>query len=376
MFLSRVLNIGTFNQSFADSNKIRITNIIAIFTTIVSGLYTLAYFFVLDNALVAMINTAFTLAYAFTLLFNSFQANRGSKIWFFSVLMLHLIVCTNIYVTKESGFHLYYFLVPTGVYLVFDFKDKIEKITLSIIAVFLYFYCENTPNPTPLIELSDAINHVIYQSVIFVNMVEVILVMTIFSNEIETNEAKLIKQAKTDSLTGIANRHCFFEQGNALFKSSIHLERPFSLIILDFDHFKAVNDRYGHFIGDLCLTEISKVIKSQCRSNDLFARVGGEEFAIALPDTTMHEANHVAEKMRIAIESHAITITEEQHFFCTASFGISTKRSHHDDLKYLLVQADKALYLAKEKGRNRVQQFDAASNIDFDSINKSQTYIT
>lgn len=364
MSLSRLFSIGTFNQSFSVSNKIRITNIIAVITTVVSGLYTLAYFFVLDNTLVAMINLAFTLAYAFTLLFNNFQANRGSKIWFFSVLMVHLLVCTNIYVTNESGFHLYYFLVPTGVYLLFDLKEKVEKLILSAIAVLLYFYCENTPNPAPLIELSDAINHVIYQSVIFVNMVEVILVMTLFSNEIESNEAKLIRQAKTDSLTGIANRHCFFEQGNLMFDSSIHLERPFSLIILDFDYFKAINDKYGHFVGDLCLTEISKVINEQCRKNDLFARIGGEEFAIALPDTTIQEANQVAEKMRIAIENHKIPVVGESNFTCTASFGITTKRSHHDGLKYLLVQADKALYLAKEQGRNRVQQFDAIGGMN------------
>ena len=332
MILSRLFNIGTFNHSFSVSNKIRITNIIGLFTTMVSGLYTMAYFFVLDNMLVASINSIFTIAYALTLVFNHFHANRGSKIWFFSVLMLHLTVCTNLYVTKDSGFHLYYFLVPTGVFLLFELNEKVEKIILSAIAIALYFYCENTVNITPLIALSDEMNHIIYQSVIFVNMVEVILVMTIFSNEIESNEAKLTKQAKTDALTGIANRHSFFEQGNALFKSSILLERPFSLILLDFDFFKSINDKYGHFVGDLCLVEITKIVKSECRKNDVFARIGGEEFAIALPDTTLQEANQVAEKMRIAIAKHVIPVVGHKSFTCTASFGITTKRSHHDGL--------------------------------------------
>lgn len=288
--------------------------------------------------------------------------------------MVHLLVCTNIYVTNASGFHLYYFLVPTGVYLLFDLKEKKEKISLSIIAVILYLYCENTLNAFPLINLSDSVNHIIYQSVILVNMIEVIVVLTIFANEIESNEAKLTRQATTDALTGIANRHCFFEQGNLLFDASIQLQRPFSLVLLDFDYFKSINDKYGHYVGDLCLVEISKVIEAECRKQDLFARIGGEEFAIALPETTLQEANNIAEKMRIAIENHIIPVVGTANFNCTASFGITAKQSRHDSLKYLLIQADKALYLAKEQGRNRVQQFDSVSNLDFSSNVKFDKY--
>lgn len=359
MSFKKIINTGTENQPFSVANKARITNIISIFTTIVSGLYTLTYLLVLDNITVAAINGFFTIAYLSTLLFSRFHAFRGSKIWFFSILMLHLLVCTNVYVTNASGFHLYYFLVPTGAFLLFELNEKFEKVILSFFAVILFFYCENTLNASPLIELSDSLNHLIYQSVIFVNMIEVIFVLTIFANQIEMNEIKLTRQATTDSLTSVANRHHFFEKGTLLFEESNRNQRPFTVVLLDFDYFKHINDKYGHFAGDLCLIEISKVIEGFCRKQDLFARIGGEEFAIAMPDTTAQEANNIAEQMRLEVESHIIPIVGQKHFSCTASFGIASKTNHNEQLKNLLIYADKALYSAKEHGRNRVQMYAA-----------------
>ncbi|NMP31269.1 GGDEF domain-containing protein [Thalassotalea sp. M1531] len=359
--LEKLISLGTAFKPFSVANKVRMMNLIALITCVISGLYTLSYVFVLDNQIVASINALFTLAYALTLVFNHYQAFKGSKIWFFCVLMVHLLVCTNLYVTNESGFHLYYFLVPTGAFLLFELQEKKEKVLLSLTAVILYFYCENTINTTPLIELSDELNHLIYQSVILVNMLEVILVLTIFANEIEANELKLTRQATTDSLTGIANRHSFFEQGKALFSSAQSHQRPFTIVLLDFDYFKRINDQYGHFVGDLCLTEITKVVTSQCRKQDLFARIGGEEFAIILPDTTQQEANNIAEQLRLSIECHNIPIVGEQYFTCTASFGIASKSPHCKTMKDVLIHADKALYLAKELGRNRVQLYQESA---------------
>lgn len=361
MTLEKILSIGTDNQSFSVANKARMVNLIGFITTIISGLYTLSYVFVFDNFIVATINALFTIAYMATLVFNYFKAFRGSKLWFFSILMLHILVCTNIYVTNASGFHLYFFLVPTGAFLLFELREKMEKVALSLIAVILFFYCENTLNTQPLIELSDGMNHLIYQSVILVNMLEVILVLTLFANEIETNELKLTRQATTDSLTGIANRHSFFEQGNRIFQQALDDARPVSVMIIDLDYFKRINDQYGHFAGDLCLTEVTKLISRACREQDFFARIGGEEFALILPDTTLTEANNIAEEMRFIVQDHIIPAVGKQNFSCTASFGIASREQKTEKLKDVLIHADKALYLAKELGRNRVQTYKEAS---------------
>jgi diguanylate cyclase (GGDEF)-like protein len=361
MFINKLLALGTNNNSFSDATKVRIMNIISIITVLVSALYTINYLVILHQPKVAFINSFFTLAYTLPLIFNYFGATKRSKLSFFYTLILHLFVCTNIYVTNESGFHLYYFLVPTGAFLLFNSSEKFEKISLSILAVILFFYCENTLNTSPLIILDEQTNHLLYQSVIFINMIEVIVVMTIFSNQIEVNETRLTRLATTDSLTGITNRHFFFEQGKDLLRLSNKHHRPFSLAIIDFDNFKKVNDTYGHMAGDSCLIETAKLVKRLCREYDIFARIGGEEFAIILPNTSGKDAEVIATNIQKTIENHIIFLTDNPHFSCTVSIGISSKSSTFDDFKSLLIQADKALYTSKEQGRNRVTVFDKVS---------------
>ncbi len=353
MIFKRLKKLGTKDLSFSTATKVEIMNIVALLTVAISGCYTLNYVFILQHSLVATINAGFTLAYAVTLLFNYYGAIKAAKVWFFGVLMLQLLACTNLYVTNASGFHLYFFLVPTGAFLLFELNEKREKLLLSLLAIIGFFYCENTLNIAPLIVLSEQVNHIMYQSVIFFNMVEVIFILTLFNRQIEENELMLTKQATTDALTGIANRHYFFEQGNKRLMQAQTHQRPFSLILIDIDHFKEINDSYGHFNGDICLKEVTQLINQRCRKDDIFARIGGEEFVLTLPDTTLQEAYNIAEHLRSAIFVRTINLSENQSVHCSASFGISGKVTGHEPLKALLVNADKALYQAKTQGRNR-----------------------
>jgi diguanylate cyclase (GGDEF)-like protein len=322
-------------------------------TTVVSGLYTLNYLVIIDNALVALINLLFTLAYALTLLFSHFNATRRAKIWFFCVLMVHLMVCTNVYVTNESGFHLYFYLVPTGAFLLFDLQHKAEKIVLSLCALIGYLYCENTLNASPLIVLTPEMNHYLHQSVVIVTMIEVIVVLLIFVNEIERNEAKLELQATTDALTGILNRRSFFELGSKAVEEAQQASKVVSLLILDIDHFKQINDNNGHSAGDECLKKVCQFITSRCRIADLFARVGGEEFAILLPNTGYDEAFALAEQIRTNIANQRIEVKGNLSIACTVSIGITSSLNSDDTLQSLLESADHALYTAKSEGRNR-----------------------
>lgn len=355
--IRKILDLGTQQQSFSSANRTRTLNFISIFTTLVSGLYTLNYIFIIDNTLVAFINSLFTFAYLFTLFFSHKRAFKSGKIWFFSILMLHLFVCTNLYVTNESGFHLYYFLVPTGAFLLFELNEKLEKICLSALSVILFFYCENTFNSAPLITLSDTMNHAIYQSVIFINMVEAIIVMTIFANQIESHEKRLIHQATTDSLTNIANRRYFFDKGQTLLVESNKQDHALNVCLIDLDYFKKINDTYGHHIGDQCLISTCEVIKSLCQPNDLFARIGGEEFALIMPNISFEQAQIHANKIREAIANNVITTINNNPLSCTASFGLTTKVTNITTLKDLLSSADKALYQAKSTGRNQIRSY-------------------
>ncbi len=354
MILTSLVNLGTNHQPFNIANKAKATNSVALFSMFIAGLYTLNYIFILSESLVAFINALFILAYAITLLLNKYNAHKASKIWFFCILMLHLVICTNVFVTNQSGFHLYFFLVPTGSFLLFELKDKFEKLTLSFIAIVLFIYCQNTFNHAPLIALSDDMNNLIYQSVFFFNMIEVIFVLTLFANEIEKNELKLTRQATTDSLTGIYNRHHFFETAGNNLAIANEFKRPFSLMLLDFDQFKRINDIHGHHIGDLSLVETVKQIKSHCRAQDCFARVDGDEFVIALADTTLHEAKVIAHRIQASIENNLIATPQNVHLNCKVSVGISCKINDSFHLKDLMNLAASALDQAKEQGGNRI----------------------
>ncbi|WP_153916206.1 GGDEF domain-containing protein [Shewanella sp. TC10] len=357
MNLKKIINLGTNRQSFSSANRIRTMNIIGLITVGISLLYSLNYIFFLKNQTVGFINLGFTLAYLGTIALTASQQSKLAKIWFFSVLMLHLMVCTNVYVTNASGFHLYFFLVPTGAFLLFELRERVEQVSLSLVALVLFFFCENTANNNPLIELSDQMNHMLYQSVVFFTMLEVIFVLYIFAKQIDRNEKQLILQATTDSLTRLANRHYFFEEGKTLFNDAVDKKLPFTLVLLDLDFFKKINDQYGHLVGDKCLIEVTSTIKKLCRENDLCARIGGEEFVVAMPNTSLKDAEKVAERMRKHIEECKISLSESRQLTCTASFGLADKTQCATELKDLLIRADKALYVAKESGRNCVKPY-------------------
>ncbi|WP_082972148.1 GGDEF domain-containing protein [Shewanella sp. UCD-FRSSP16_17] len=357
MNLKSIINLGTNQQSFSSANRIRTMNIIGLITAAISFLYSLNYILFLDNPSVGFINLGFTFAYFVTNVLTAKQQPKIAKIWFFSVLMLHLLVCTNVYVTNASGFHLYYFLVPTGAFLLFELRERLEQVTLSTLAMVLFFYCENTVNEAPLIELSAQVNHMLYQSVVFFTMLEVIVVLYIFAKQIDKNEKQLTLQASTDSLTRLANRHSFFTEGKSLLDQAVAHQLPFTLVLIDLDLFKTINDKHGHLVGDKCLIEVTKTIKALCREQDLCARIGGEEFVIAMPNTHLHDANKVAERMREHIAECKIPLTDSQNLQCTASFGIAEKTASAKELKDLLMRADKALYMAKENGRNCVKPY-------------------
>jgi diguanylate cyclase (GGDEF)-like protein len=161
--------------------------------------------------------------------------------------------------------------------------------------------------------------------------------------------------ARTDPLTGLNNRRAFFELGERALLQAIRYQRPLSLLLLDIDHFKQINDQWGHPTGDLALQQVSRVILDSLRQVDIPARLGGEEFAVLLPETGHHEALKLAERMRGNIEEKAFSVADDRHSI-TASFGLCTHQEGLISLEKLLQVADLALYQAKAGGRNQVIQ--------------------
>jgi len=173
--------------------------------------------------------------------------------------------------------------------------------------------------------------------------------------ELENANEKLKILATTDSLTGIFNRRHFIDMGTHEIISALRYQRPVSLIVLDIDHFKPVNDNYGHDVGDHVLMHIVSLIASIKRETDIFARLGGEEFALFLRETGALPACAFAERLRSKIEETpfklgdiSITLTVSQGIFST---GDKIKEM---TIEQMIKQADIGLYRAKEAGRNRV----------------------
>ncbi len=162
--------------------------------------------------------------------------------------------------------------------------------------------------------------------------------------------------AMTDPLTGAANRRRFDEALHAEIARSRHYAGPLSLIIFDIDHFKQVNDRLGHPVGDRALTQLAQRVSANIRETDVFARLGGEEFAILVSGCDADCACRFAEKLRCAIEQQAFPEVGT----LTCSFGVAEYRKT-DDEKALVKRADEALYRAKGAGRNRVVVADGAA---------------
>ncbi|MEP4889173.1 MAG: GGDEF domain-containing protein, partial [Aliiglaciecola sp.] len=173
-------------------------------------------------------------------------------------------------------------------------------------------------------------------------------------------QLKLRKMAETDELTGISNRHYFNHRAKSIIENAENQQQPVSFVLFDLDHFKKVNDTYGHQTGDWALRESVKQAKRVCRSIDLIGRMGGEEFGIVLPGCNIDEASKVAEICRAAIENIDTQETEHQ-FKITASFGVADALRCGYGLEKLFAGADTALYESKENGRNRVYQFNSES---------------
>lgn len=181
-----------------------------------------------------------------------------------------------------------------------------------------------------------------------------------FKNYLDTCE----EAAFTDHLTGLANRRRFERQLEREITRTLRYTRPFCLLLLDIDHFKQVNDSYGHEAGDEAIRRIAKILQAGTRGIDTAARIGGEEFALLLTETELSGGLEVAERLRLAIKAEGIPVVGQ----VTASFGVAEFPLCAPTGRELLAVADTAMYEAKRMGRDRVIQASA----DESGANSSQ----
>jgi len=201
------------------------------------------------------------------------------------------------------------------------------------------------------------------------------LVFTL-QKKLEAAEARIRKMAVTDELTNLKNRRFVLARLSEELERARRYQRALSCLILDVDHFKRVNDAYGHDAGDAVLKAVSVAVQGRCRDADTVGRYGGEEFMAVLPETDGKRARHVAERIRQTIEELRVTTSTGEEITVTASLGVADLSPNGEvdgvDAGALIKRADDALYRAKEAGRNRVEVATPDGCGDLENMQRSQ----
>ncbi|HEY0033421.1 MAG TPA: PleD family two-component system response regulator [Devosia sp.] len=180
-----------------------------------------------------------------------------------------------------------------------------------------------------------------------------------YALELRQSVNNTMAMAVTDDMTGLYNRRYFDRHLGVMLGKAQGQERDMALMILDIDHFKSVNDNYGHDVGDTVLKEFAARLKRNIRGVDLACRFGGEEFVVLMPDTDYRQAEAIAERVRQSISERSFDIGAQRQLSVTVSAGVTLNEARSDTPESLIKRADVALYRAKREGRNRVV-FDAA----------------
>lgn len=220
--------------------------------------------------------------------------------------------------------------------------------------------------------LQDSVTHLLMASANILFLLSALRATSILSKTLhkvfllthELTEAKNTAEhlAKTDVLTGLNNRRAFTDLAKQQLQFCQRERQPVSLLMIDLDLFKDVNDTYGHAAGDIALQQMATLMLETVRSSDICGRTGGEEFAILLPNTNLDGAADIAEKLRLLVTNNLVH-TPERTFRISISTGVA---SGHYGLETLLHMADKAMYHAKQSGRNQIKCYDNNQlNLDF-----------
>jgi len=172
--------------------------------------------------------------------------------------------------------------------------------------------------------------------------------------ELKAAKQRAEELSQRDELTGLKNRRAFFEQAKRTLEQARRFRHPVSVVMMDIDHFKMINDSHGHAFGDKVLQAVANVLQKAMREIDVVARIGGEEFALVLPETPLEDIGCLAERLRSEIEDLVVANGGEK-IKITASFGVASCTDGRGDIDTLLTDADDALYVAKKAGRNQVK---------------------
>jgi len=272
------------------------------------------------------------------------------------LLVLGIKIYKNIFIDPDTPSVIFAMFMMFGLLLIFAPPLFNLVLILAIMAVFV-FVTNSFVSPQ---YQAAAVDNAIFMDAVVVGIFFTWCV-NVYRAQAASNGIKLEEerkkselQATIDVLTGLHNRRYFIEHASIRLQECARFKRESALILFDIDKFKSVNDTYGHAAGDAIICAVAEATSKQLRPYDLFARYGGEEYIVFLPETGADTAQRVAERLRKAVENQ-ITHFQSVALNCTISLGVAVSGGKPAELNELINAADSALYRAKEGGRNKVE---------------------
>ena len=285
-----------------------------------------------------------------------------SRIWAISTAYILVALQSFLFFSPVVGFHYQYIALLVVAFTVYNGSNRASLIKLLLFTILLLttfividiFSIENTAN-----KMQHSVEKIYFYTSIVGTFLGLYIVMMFFSMELSRTKQQLQHMAEFDFLTNLNNRRSLLQYGSYIFKLAAEHQQIFSVLLFDIDHFKKVNDSFGHAAGDMVLKEVCQLIKKTFRDNDYSARYGGEEFAVVLLEANAEKAMTAAEKIRKVVEEHVFFINEQQSIQLTISIGICVYNRSLNSFDQVLNNSDNALYEAKENGRNCIRMFNA-----------------
>jgi diguanylate cyclase (GGDEF)-like protein len=282
---------------------------------------------------------------------------RFKKIaWTYEILCLCEYTSSLVFVPVDELRIMWFFTNIPGVFILLGQRAGwvITLLTLAGIVVGNP-YLENPYSPNAMATASMAI---IYMGFAFHAYVD--RSISYFKRMRDYN-VQLQDMASHDPLTGVMNARAYYMSCDQLIRSAMRAQQSFAVLFVDLDHFKNINDTYGHAAGDEVLRVVARTLSNNVRRSDVLGRIGGEEFSVFLPDTDLHGAHRLAEHVRVAIEACQPEV-DGVRLKITASIGVAVRTSAQQSMQAIQQHADEAMYQAKRAGRNRVSIFDDRSD--------------
>ncbi|WP_456383284.1 GGDEF domain-containing protein [Hydrogenimonas sp.] len=273
---------------------------------------------------------------------------------FTEAVYLHILTRLHMGMIYGIGGFMYYMLLPPLALQAFSLRANIVYIVLATILPHLLAWAGFAPG----------FQHDHYAVLIWPAAALAILVQYFYDRDYRKRyelEKRLERMSYTDTLSGLNNRRYFMAFLKKEIERSRRTGKSFSLLMIDIDHFKRINDTFGHPAGDLVIRRLADTFRDEIRKMDFPARIGGEEFAIVLPETDASNAMKVAERIREKAQNHPVDIPGNEPARFTVSIGVAAAGAESDETS-LLKEADEALYRAKREGRNRVVLYDSSSS--------------